>query len=363
MRINRPHGPEASDGSASPKRLGSQDFAARSVGVGDNTFNIESLANNLITRIYGGGGRDDFHVSPLAQNLHNLSGILDLHGEFPGGGTGNASLTVNDQGHTAARNWVFEPGALVAFPSAGSAAGLIQIYFSVFNSVVANGGGGGDTFNVVGTAAGTPVTVNGGGGTDTLDYSTSTTGVTVNLATGEATGLTGGVFNIEDVTGGSGDDFLVGDSGVNVLQGGAGNDILVGGAGNDRLFGDIGRDLLIGGLGADLLDGGAGDDLLIDGTTQFTEPGLNPTALLALMTEWTRTDLDSLGALDSYKARLDHLKNGTGVNGPSYVLKEKGSAASVFDDGWADVLTGGDGYDGFFADKQQDLTDSVGPEK
>jgi hypothetical protein len=60
---------------------------------------------------------------------------------------------------------------------------------------------------------------------------------------------------------------------------------------------------------------------------------------------------------------LDHLKNGTGLNGLSYVLKEKGSATTVVDDGWADVLTGGDGYDGFFPNNKQDFTDAFGPEK
>jgi FG-GAP-like repeat len=138
-------------------------------GVGDNTYNIEGLAYNYVTRIYGGGGHDVFNISPQAHDLDNLSGILDLEAAFPGGLTANASLIVNDQGHTAGRHWVFEPGGMVAYPSAGSTAQGIQIYFDLFNSVVANGGSGGNTISVTGASAGIPSTINTGNGDDTVN--------------------------------------------------------------------------------------------------------------------------------------------------------------------------------------------------
>ena len=122
-------------------------------------------------------------------------------------------------------------------------------------------------------------------GEDRLDYSPWQNSVQVNLATGAATAIQGGVKNIEDVTGGAGDDVILGDAQPNILHGGGGNDILVGGAGNDQLFGDDGRDILIGGTGADRLDGGAGEDLLIGGTTSYDA---NIAALTALMAEWQR---------------------------------------------------------------------------
>ncbi len=136
---------------------------------GADTFNIESLANNYITRIYGGGGLDVFNVSPQAQDMDNLSGILDLEGEFPGQSTANASLAVNDQNHVAARNWLFETNALVVYPSVGSAAQATAIYFYLFNTVVANGGSGGNTYRVVGTGATTSLTINAGSGNDAIN--------------------------------------------------------------------------------------------------------------------------------------------------------------------------------------------------
>src|SRR5262249_21480968 len=47
-------------------------------GLGTDTFNIESLANNYLSRIYGSPGQDIFNLSPTAQNMDAISGILDL---------------------------------------------------------------------------------------------------------------------------------------------------------------------------------------------------------------------------------------------------------------------------------------------
>jgi V8-like Glu-specific endopeptidase len=105
-------------------------------------------------------------------------------------------------------------------------------------------------------------TVNGGGGTDTLDYSQRTTSVVVNLGANTATS-TGGVYNIENVKGGSGHDWLVGDDKDNILYGLGGNDILDGRGGDDSLYGGNGDDRLKGGDGADLLNGGAGNNTFI----------------------------------------------------------------------------------------------------
>ena len=60
-------------------------------------------------------------------------------------------------------------------------------------------------------------------GTDTLNYTTTAAAVTVNLTTGSASGFST-IFNIENVTGGAGNDTLTGNTGANVLTGGAGDD-------------------------------------------------------------------------------------------------------------------------------------------
>ena len=61
---------------------------------------------------------------------------------------------------------------------------------------------------------------------NTLDYSAYTTAVTVDLTSGIATGVGGGVLHIQNVIGGAGDDLLIGDAEANLLDGGPGNDRL-----------------------------------------------------------------------------------------------------------------------------------------
>ncbi|MHC4499393.1 MAG: LEPR-XLL domain-containing protein, partial [Planctomycetota bacterium] len=104
------------------------------------------------------------------------------------------------------------------------------------------GGIGADTFIF---ADGSMVSgvIDGGGGVNTLDYSACTGDVAVYLDAGAATG-TGGIRNIQDVTGGSGNDSLIGDGAANSFVGGPGDDILTGGLGNDTLDGGEGADTL-----------------------------------------------------------------------------------------------------------------------
>ncbi len=135
----------------------------------------------------------------------------------------------------------------------------------------------------------------------------------------------------------------MGDNLDNTIYGNHGNDILVGNAGKDQLFGQQGRDLLIGGTGADTLAGNGDEDILINGTTAHDANGL---ALLALMAEWTRTDLD-------YYSRIANLRNGGGLNDPFRL-----NNATVFVDGDADQLVGGTGLDWFWTDAA-DVTDAV----
>ncbi|MFB9224975.1 hypothetical protein [Paracoccus cavernae] len=121
-----------------------------------------------------------------------------------------------------------------------------------------DGGAGNDTLD---GGLGNDV-IDGGAGVDTIIFNTTgnvavNLGVTVAQATGQGQDI---IRNIENATGGSGNDRLSGSGGANILQGGAGNDTLNGGAGNDVLSGGAGNDRLIGGTGNDTLGGGAGND-------------------------------------------------------------------------------------------------------
>jgi uncharacterized protein (TIGR03118 family) len=124
------------------------------------------------------------------------------------------------------------------------------------------------------------------------------------------------------IDGGAGNDFI---------QGGGGNNVLMGNIGNDVLFGGAGRDVLIGGDGRDVLRGGLGDDLLIAGRTNHDA---DEAALLQLLGEWTSTD--------SYAVRVDKLNHGIG----GLPLLD---VTTITDDSTGDRLTGGDGFDTFFA--------------
>jgi hypothetical protein len=177
------------------------------------------------------------------------------------------------------------------------------------------------SFNPLGSVTGR---IDGGPGGNWLDYSLypSTHPVSVNLTTGAATAVGLGVTNVQNVTGGAGNDNLTGSPLGSILLGGPGSDTLNGGGG---------RSLLIGGLGRDTLTGGSSGDLLIGGTTSYDN---KQAALLALFAEWQSPD--------AYDNRVAKLRDGFLVNG---VLTRLAIGVTVFDDGAADRLIGAVGPD------------------
>lgn len=154
--------------------------------------------------------------------------------------------------------------------------------------------------------------------------------------------LHGGEGN-DTLKGGAGDDWLDGGSGNDRLDGLAGNDILFGGSDDDLLLGGVGRDILVGGFGADRIEGNGDDDLLISGYTLFDNFQDSWRAFQAV---WT-SNLD-------YQSRAYSLSiDGIDLNGDPLILTSDYNAffggPTVFDDDSADVLTGNQGIDWFFA--------------
>jgi Ca2+-binding RTX toxin-like protein len=362
-------------------------------GNANDTVNVQSTSASTPVTVNGGGGNDTVNVGGTADTLDTILGPVTANGQA---GTGD-TLNLKDQGSSAAHSYtvtattvnrgmglitfgtmertnvtagsgddLFTMGlpvpttAVVLDGSSGAntlagvntsntwtiqsaGAGLLgtKVNFSNIRNLV--GGSGNDTFKF--TAAGSlSGTVNGGAGTNTLDYSARTSDVTVNLVTGAATSIGGGVTAIQNVNGGSGNDRLTGNGGNNILrgnggndalEGGLGNDILIGGAGTDTITDAGGRNLLIGGSGADTLTGSSSDDIIIGADTTYDN---NDTALLAIMNEWT-------GPSD-YATRIGHLKGtiGGGLNGSTLL-----NASKIIDDAIADLMTGGSGLDWFFA--------------
>ncbi|HET9621065.1 MAG TPA: hypothetical protein VFP84_06855 [Kofleriaceae bacterium] len=145
-----------------------------------------------------------------------------------------------------------------------------------------DGGNGNDTLQG-GLGSDTLV---GGAGVDTVSYAERSNPVKVSLdatklwvvgqngETGENDSI---ASDIENLTGGTGNDLLRGSSAANIIHGGTGNDTLEGGLGNDSLYGDAGNDLLYGGAGNDMLVGGVGADTLVGGDgDDFLDASDNP---------------------------------------------------------------------------------------
>jgi hypothetical protein len=139
----------------------------------------------------------------------------------------------------------------------------------------------------------------------------------------------GGVSNIQTVLGGNGG----GSAGV--------YNLLVGNGGNTFIGGNGRRNLLIAGGAASVLQGGNGDDILIGGTTAYDmEP--DNASLMAIMTEWVRTDED-------YVTRVGNLTAGNGVP----LL----DATTVTGNGGGNTLVGGLGLNLFCGDPVNDTAD------
>jgi hypothetical protein len=276
------------------------------------------------------GGNEFFFTGPLGALTLSASSGNDkfaVQSLWPSptkltikGGPGSNTLLGPNSGNT----W------LVSGTNSGSLDQTIS-FGGVQNLV---GGTGTDVFKV-GAGKGLTGSINGGGGGDWLDYSAWTTPVTVNLVTGAATGIAGGVSNIANVRGGSGNDTLTGGGG-NILIGGAGSNTLV-----DAYAGSAtaGRSLLIGGTGNSILTAGAAGDMLIAGTTSYDA---NYAALQSLLAEWQ--------SADNYTTRfqrLEGLQSG-GLNGKYKLVW----GSTVKDTDGLSVLTGGGagaGLDWFFA--------------
>ena len=119
---------------------------------------------------------------------------------------------------------------------------------------VLRGGDGNDSLvgdagdDVLSGGAGTD-TINGSGGNDTVDYSYATANLTVSLAITAAQTVSAGdvdtITNVENLTGGLGNDSLTGTNAANIMRGGDGDDVINAGRGSDVIDGGAGFDKAI----------------------------------------------------------------------------------------------------------------------
>src|SRR5439155_1143455 len=148
-------------------------------------------------------------------------------------------------------------------------------------------------------------------------------------APGTATG-TGGISNIENATGGGGDDGIVGDGNANVLHGGPGNDSVVGARGNDTFSVKPDPGVMIN------VNGGAestGDSLQLTGfsATTVTETlngdasGHNGSILVDTATV-NYLDLEPVSLAGTMANLVINLPTGDGNN--QAILEDDGTAAN-----------------------------------
>jgi hypothetical protein len=218
-----------------------------------------SMTYSAVENLIGGSDTDllsyasqsgPIHIVLTSATLIGFAGTAtDIVGTFAGMDQFAGSLSSEDSltGLDAEAGWQFN-AAVHTYTAGGSTADFWDIE-DVF------GGSAVDTFSFAdgGRIVGA---VDGGGGVDLLDYSAYLTDVHVDLAAGTAD-HTGGVSNMENITGGWGNDELTGDGGPNVITGGPGNDTMAGGAGDDTyIFAvDWGADLpIVDTAGTDTLD-------------------------------------------------------------------------------------------------------------
>ncbi|MGI9176954.1 MAG: calcium-binding protein, partial [Pirellulales bacterium] len=202
-------------------------------GADSDTYDFTDAFDDVVVEGAGGGAADVLDLSALAGSL---TAVVDS----PANGTR-----------------IFGWGPLLAVQYYGNEVERIRL-------------GTGDDIVYLKDGVSTVARIESGAGEDTLSYggygsSPWASGVTVNLLTGAATGITGGISGFEDITGGDGGDTLTGDNGANVFFGGAGADTIVGNGGADLLYGEDGNDSLHGGGGDDMLSAGGGTNTLTGG--------------------------------------------------------------------------------------------------
>jgi Ca2+-binding RTX toxin-like protein len=205
---------------------------------------------------------------------------------------------------------------------------------------VLNGDSGDDV--LVGAAGAD--TFNGGTGVDLADYSARTSHVTLSIDGTANDGAPGELDNVktdvENATGGSGNDTMLGGAPANVLVGGAGEDSLDGEAGNDSLDGGTGADELTGGAGTDTVTyAGRSASLVVtlDGLAGDGEPGEDDTI---------NTDVEAVvgGSGDDQLTggpAVDTLSGGPGAD----TLRGEAGGDTLNGDDGDDVLEGGAGSD------------------
>lgn len=261
-------------------------YATRTVGVRvtlDNVANDGQPATSTtpaegdnvrtdIEHVVGGAGNDFISAAPVV----TAGGTITPGPVTLDGGGGNDGLVGSSGGEpsTTAVISILNGGDGNDELTGGSKADQL------------NGGGGNDTMRGNGgndrlNGGNGADNMFGGEGIDTVTYADRTAGVNVSLdnVANDGTPASGATpaegdnahSDIENITGGKGNDRLIGSDAANSISGGDGNDyidgrggadVIEGGGGNDEIHGGGGNDNIYGGPGTDAMYGEGDNDFI-----------------------------------------------------------------------------------------------------
>lgn len=293
-------------------------------------------------RLHGRGGDDILDGSADDDSMHGGSGDDDLNGDSGkdrlSGGSGDDHLSGDDgDDHLSGDDGADHIRGGSGDDALKGGKGDDELDNGIGDDS-ADGGSGNDMF-LAGLDAGND-RYHGGSGVDSVTYAGALAGVTINLAKGFAISSDGGdaagigkdkLRDIENASGGDGDDTLIGNSAVNVLDGGNGNDLIIGGSKGDTLT---------GGLGVD--------------TFKFLKVSDSSVAAHDVITDFAAGDLIDLSAIDAKKG-FDKNDSFSFVGDFSAVTADNANGALWFDNGMLYGSTDGD----FEAEFQLELSGVV----
>jgi Ca2+-binding RTX toxin-like protein len=207
-------------------------------------------------------GTPDCEVCTGDDGCNAEADTIDSDVETVLGGKGNDTLSVS-------RNFCTDGGATTTPKcTVKGQDGNDTLLGSIFADTL--DGGNGDDMLQGGLGDDTLI---GGAGVDTASYADRAAQVKVSLDStklwvtspakqnGQANENDSIASDVENLTGGTGNDMLRGNSGNNTIHGGGGDDIIEGGLGNDSLYADTSATDF-----GDALYGGAGNDILVGPT-------------------------------------------------------------------------------------------------
>jgi Ca2+-binding RTX toxin-like protein len=201
--------------------------------------------------------------------------------------------------------------------------------------------------------------LNGGSGVDHVFYP-RTRPVTISLDGAVGDGEAGESDNvssdIEDATGGRGNDRLIGNDGANLLDGAGGADSLSGMGGNDTLTdsgGDVAGDTLDGGAGDDSLSAGYGPDTYTGGDGEDALIDYIGRTVSVSVTLDGQPDDGAAGEGDNVGPDVEDVTGGAAAD----TLVGNGSDNELAGGGGDDTVSGGGGNDGVFGQAGRDTLD------